>query len=138
MAYGRKEYLNIFHYYWISKMLQINMKKKNSTSVSPSRNHDPFAMQEQFSLYGRTPLSLLRGQLSHLLGDKILLTVAFFYIRPGWITIPVLWVCSSMACLSVQQTDRVAPWLILQVTVGKQRRLTQCPLEAVVVVEWLW
>lgn len=38
-----------------------------------------------------------------------------FSTRPGWITIPVLWVCSSMESLSVQQTDRVAPWWTLKV-----------------------
>ena len=38
-----------------------------------------------------------------------------FSIRPGWSTIPVLWVCSSMESLSVRQTDRVAPWWTLKV-----------------------
>lgn len=48
-----------------------------------------------------------------LLGAWMLTVV--FSIRPGWITTPVLWVCSSMASLSVQQTDGAAPWLTLKV-----------------------
>ncbi len=55
-----------------------------------------------------------------------MLTVTVFSIRPGWITIPVLWVCSSMGSLSVQQTDRVSPWLIQKVRAVCLRSLVTC------------
>lgn len=38
-----------------------------------------------------------------------------FSVRPGWSLIPENWGFSSMASLSVQRKDRVAPWFILKV-----------------------
>lgn len=45
---------------------------------------------------------------SHILSFQTTLTVTFFLIRPGWIITPVLWVCSSMENLFVQQTGKLA------------------------------
>lgn len=43
----------------------------------------------------------------------------FFFLRPGWSIIPVLWVSSLTVNLSVQQTDGAAPRLIRKVRAAK-------------------